>query len=82
MKGIKSRIDLGPAVISVEWVNEAAMRAETDCEADDPTPEGAWDTDSDRILLLEGLKRKPRRARRILLHELVHAVNDLYHQAE
>lgn len=58
------------------------MRAETECDADDPTPEGAWDTDGDRILLLESLKRKPKRARRILLHELSHAMLDLYHQAE
>ena len=82
MKGIKGRIDLGPAVLRVEWVSETTMRSETDCEDDDPTPEGAWDTDADRILLLDRLKRKPRRARKILLHELVHAMNDLYHQAE
>lgn len=82
MKGIRQRIDLGAAVIRVEWVTEAVMRSETDCEDDDPTPEGAWDTDQDRILLLDQLKRRPRRARKILLHELGHAVNDLYHAAE
>lgn len=81
-KGIRKRVDLGVAVIQVEWVSDQAMRAETECEPDDPTPEGAWDTDTDRILLLDALKRKPRRARKIYLHELVHAVNDLYHQAE
>lgn len=82
MKGIRRRIDLGPAVIAVEWVNEQTMRAETDCEDDDATPEGAWDVERDRILLLEKLQRKPKRARKILLHELGHAVNDLYHAAE
>jgi len=82
MRGVKARIDLGPAVIAVEWVSESTMRTETDCEDDDQTPEGAWDTDGDRILLLDKLKRRPKRARKILLHELSHAVNDLYHAAE
>lgn len=82
MKGMKRRLDLGVAVISVEWVTEATMRDETDCEDDDATPEGAWDTDRDRILMLDKLKRNPKRARKILLHELSHAVNDLYHAAE
>jgi Zn-dependent peptidase ImmA (M78 family) len=82
MRGIRSRIDLGPAVVHVRWVSEQLMRQETECEADDLTPEGSWDTDTDTVLLLEALKRKPRRARRIMLHELSHAVLDLYHQAE
>lgn len=82
MKGIKRRVDLGLAVIEIEWHGEKAMREEGDCEPDDPTPEGLWDVEGDRILLHEALKRKPRRARRIYLHELAHAVNDLYHQAE
>lgn len=82
MKGIRQTIDLGPAVLRVEWVNETTMRAETDCEDDDPTPEGAWDSEGHRILLSDRLKRKPRRARKILLHEISHAALDLYHEAE
>ncbi len=82
MKGLKSRIDLGVAIIHVEWVNEQMMRSETECEPYDITPEGAWDVDGDRILLHVQLRKKPKRARKIFLHELNHAVNDLYHAAE
>lgn len=80
MKGIKRRIDLGPAVIRVEWVSEPTMRAETECDEGDPTPEGCWDDEGKRILLHVRLKKQPRYARQILLHEIAHAAIDLYHE--
>lgn len=80
MKGIKKRIDLGPAVLSVDWVEDQIMRQETECDEGDATPDGAWDVDGKRILLHVRLKKQPRYARQILLHEIAHAVLDLYHE--
>jgi hypothetical protein len=80
VKGIKRRIDLGPAVLTVEWADEAAMRDFLEAEADEETPDGCWDDEGKRILLHVRLKKRPRYARQILLHEVAHAVLDLYHE--
>lgn len=80
MKGIKRTIDLGPAVIRVEWVDDVTMRAETECEEDETPPDGCWDGEQVRILLHMRLKKTPRYARQILLHEIAHAAIDLYHE--
>lgn len=80
MKGIKRRIDLGPAVVSVEWLSETEMRAEAECDEGEEAPDGLWDSERNRILLHVSLRKRPRYARQILLHELIHACCDLYHE--
>jgi Zn-dependent peptidase ImmA (M78 family) len=50
------------------------MRAEAECEADEPTPEGMWVDEDDTIYLGKWLSAK--RKREVLFHELVHAVLD------
>lgn len=79
VKGIPSTLDLGVAIIKIEWLDEQQMRIDTECDAEDVTPDGAWDDDGHRILLHKRLKRRPRYARQIYLHEIGHAALDLYH---
>ena len=79
MKGIKRTVDLGPARLHVQWADEKAMRAEAECEADEEAPDGLWDGEA-TIYLHTRLRATPRRARQILLHELIHACCDLYHE--
>lgn len=79
MKGIKKRIDLGPAIIGVRWVNEVEMADITETPVGG-APDGAWDDEAVEILLHQRLKKTPRYARQILLHEIGHAALDLYHQ--
>ncbi len=81
MKGIKRRLDLGVAVLAVEWVSDAVMRAEAECDEGELTPDGCWDDEGKRILLHVRMKKTPRHARRIYLHEIGHAALDLYHAA-
>lgn len=79
MKGVKKKIDLGPAILSVEWADEASMRKHAECDEDEEGPDGLWDGES-IIYLHVRLKKRPKYARQILLHEVAHAVLDLYHE--
>ena len=79
IKGIKKKIDLGVAVITVDWLDDASMKMEAECEADEDAPDGLWDVETNRILLHKRLKTRPQYARQIYLHEISHAALDLYH---
>jgi Zn-dependent peptidase ImmA (M78 family) len=74
VKRIPSVVDFGLAVIHIRQVTVAEMRDECDAEADEITPDGLWDAESDTIFLLRKLSR--RRKREVLFHELVHAAVD------
>jgi hypothetical protein len=69
------KIDLCFVVVHIKYVQEKRMREEAECEDDDPTPEGMWDTDTDTIWVLKRQSR--RKMRNVILHELVHAALDL-----
>lgn len=77
-RGFKRRIDLGFASIKVEWVDERTMRLEAECDDDEETPDGMWVGVDETIYLKKGLSQ--RKSKQILLHELAHAMLDLYHE--
>ena len=68
-------IKFGFHQILVEQVSEEFMRVESECEPDEITPEGLWDSDVDTLYLLKNLSRK--RKRYYLMHECIHACLDL-----
>ena len=67
-------IDCGLVRIQVKLVDKTTMREETDCDADDGTPEGAWVDEDDTIYLGRWMSAK--RKREVLFHELQHAMID------
>ena len=74
------RIDLGFDVIHVRVVAAVTMREEAGCDPDEQTPDGCY-VDTDKVVyLLDTLSQK--NARKTLLHELGHAMWDLYNEHE
>ncbi len=71
---VPHRINLGLAEVRIKQVSVKDMRLEAECEDDDPTPDGLWDADNDRILVLR--KLSSRRKGEVILHEIQHAVID------
>lgn len=67
-------LGLGPT-IKVVRVSVRAMRKASGCERRDGTPDGLWDGDGERILVLDNLPK--RRALEVYFHELTHAVADV-----
>lgn len=76
--GIKNRIDLGFASVKIEWVDDRTMRLEAECDDDEETPDGMWVSVDGTVYLLK--TQSVRKAQQILLHELAHAMLDLYHE--
>lgn len=74
MKPLPRKLDFGIAVIHINLVGVKEMREVCDAEADEPTPDGCWDADTDGIYILRKLSHK--RKREVLFHELVHAAVD------
>ena len=74
MRGFPKHIDLGFVLIEVTLLGKKRMREEAECEDDEPTPEGLWDTDSDTVYIGRWLSAK--RKREVLMHELAHACLD------
>jgi Zn-dependent peptidase ImmA (M78 family) len=68
------RVDLGFALIHIRLVDKKTMREEAECEPDESTPEGLWDTDADVVYVGKWLRNK--RKREVLMHELAHACLD------
>lgn len=81
MRGFKKCIDLGFTAIAVRWLPESGMRAEADCAEGEEAPLGLWIDEDHTVYLNNSLKHTPKQARQILLHELTHAMLDLYHKA-
>lgn len=74
MRGFPKSIDLKFALIEVVLVSRARMREEGECEDDESTPEGLWDTEEDTVFVGKWLPAK--RRREVLMHELAHACLD------
>jgi Zn-dependent peptidase ImmA (M78 family) len=74
-KALPRKIDLGFWIIDVKYVGERRIREEAECEDDDETPDGAWQTEHDTIYVLRTLSAA--RKRYTICHELVHAMIDI-----
>ncbi len=68
------RIDIGFARFPIRLLTKKRIREEAECDADDPTPDGLWDSDSETIFV--GRWLSPTKRREVILHELVHAALD------
>ena len=75
------KLDLGLAVVSVRLVTQAEMREASECEADEPPPDGFWDPESDSILIGRWL-RSNRRKREVYWHEILHCANDQHYWSQ
>ena len=73
-------VDFGFHKVRVEIIGIARMREETDCEPEEITPTGAWQTDDDTIYILKGMNRNEQRY--TLMHEMIHASLDMMDSIE
>lgn len=71
---LPKKVDFGITIIHIELVDRKKMREEAECEEDEYTPEGLWDTDRDTVFVGKWLRKK--RKREVLMHELAHACLD------
>ncbi|HEY5959950.1 MAG TPA: hypothetical protein VIV60_25520 [Polyangiaceae bacterium] len=62
------------ALVPLKQVTVREMREASECEDDDPTPDGLWDADTETIYLLRKLSNKQKRV--VLFHEVIHCAND------
>lgn len=63
--------------VAIVYVDDKKMRDEAECQPDDPTPDGLWDSETRTIYVLRRLRKK--RLRYVLIHEVLHAAIDWQH---
>lgn len=74
MRRLPKYIDLGVTRIPIRLVKRSEMRAEAEC-SEGTEPNGLWDDDTETIFIGRWLSKRDKQE--VLLHEVIHAVNDV-----